>query len=195
MAHDLASLLQSLDALPEGAFEADLVSEWMGELELDHAALAPYASWGDERYTRNLVRRSPRFDLILLCWPPGARTPIHNHNGQRGWVRVLRGTLRETSYATTPGAPHAIGETGDACRSLQGPLRETDRADFPASEAVVTVDTERAIHALANPTTERAVSLHVYSLPHDSCLTYDLETGKATRVELRFDTEPVPARR
>ena len=184
----IQELVARLHALPEDDITLDGVSKLVAATDVDDASLAPFLNFRDGRYTRNLVARSEFFDVIVLCWMPGQRTPIHNHSGQRGWVRVVRGALEEVTYETGPG----VG--AEACAlATGGPLTESGRARFAASPAVVTVDEVRAVHRLGNPEAEggpRAVSLHVYSRPHDSCLTYDADTGAVTRVQLSFDTTP-----
>jgi hypothetical protein len=51
-----------------------------------------------------------------------------------------------------------------------------------------TVDKAQTIHRITNPG-ERAVSLHIYSLPIDSCVVFDLEAQRCWRRELGFDNE------
>ena len=186
----LGDLLRSLDGLGPEDVTLNSVSEMLSAVEATDRALAPFLNFQDDRYTRNLVRRTPLFDVIVLCWRPGHITPIHNHDGQRGWVRVVRGALEEVAYETS--TPESPQPTEDACHFLKsGKLSETTRGVVHASEAVVTVDTERAIHRLGNPAPaggENAVSLHVYSKPHDTCLIFDEETGRVERRRLSFDS-------
>lgn len=187
--HSLSELVRLLHALDPDAVTLDAVTERLAATTCDDSELRPYLHLDDANYTRNLVHRSDVFDVIVLCWPAGSATPIHDHSGQRGWVRVVRGALEETQYAPR-GAPSATAEPGvDPCLHLKGtPLDVTARAVVPAGPAVATVDPQRAIHRIANPTTERAVSVHVYSRPHDSCQAFDADTGRVERRELRFDS-------
>jgi len=57
--------------------------------------------------------------------------------------------------------------------------------------AIATVDRLRAIHRIGNPLEtalgETAVTLHVYSKPHDVCLVFDKDARTCSRRELRFD--------
>ncbi len=180
----LAGLVRELRALDPAAATRERVSELVARAPVDPAELAPHVAIDDERYTRNLVDRSPLFDVIVLCWRAGHATPVHNHSGQRGWVRVLSGALEETAYVPA-GARSSAGAS--PCELVQRVrLAESGRAVAEAG-ALVTVDTERAIHRLRNHGPADALSLHVYSLPHDDCLVYDLETGAVRRVELTFD--------
>lgn len=187
----VADLLRSLDALEPDDITLDGVASVVGAEEFTDHDLAPYLNFRAEKYTRNLIRRNELFDVILICWSPGQATPIHDHSGQLGWVRVLRGALEEQAFTPVGRSGQAFDDPcafAKAARLEPGPLTR-----FEAGPAVATVDRDRAIHRLANPGSEpsdRAVSLHVYSRPHDSCLRFEADTGRAERVELSFDTQP-----
>jgi hypothetical protein len=59
------------------------------------------------------------------------------------------------------------------------------------SESPVEVDPSEPIHLVANPSSlgSRAVTLHVYSLPFDTCEVYDLAAGRYQDVKLVNTTE------
>jgi len=191
----LADLVARVDGLAAEEVALDRVSELVSRVRLAGSELRPYLNFQDDRYTRNLVHRSDLFDVIVLCWMPGHRTPVHNHSGQLGWVRVLRGALEETAFAPDPdlgaGGPEPVEE---ACLlAARVALVESGHALAAAGEGVITVDRERAVHRLGNPAPaggEAAVSLHLYSRPHDSCLVFDLENQRGRRRTLAFDTTP-----
>ncbi len=180
----LDALVERLERLDEASVSTQAVAQLVSEVQLPEGSLDPFLNFSGETYTRNLVHRSPLFDVIVLCWEPGQSTPVHDHGGQLGWVRVLRGRLEEVAYAPL--------EEG-----ARGRLEETGRGVVSAGKTVVTVDPVRAIHRLGNPAEpgrgKNAVSLHVYSRSLDSCLVYDPEQGSAERKELRFDTLPLAA--
>ena len=56
---------------------------------------------------------------------------------------------------------------------------------------VSTVDKIQTIHRIgcAPGTRERAVSLHIYSVPFESCIAFDLEKGHCFRRNLFWDSE------
>ena len=164
--HDLVQRLEHLGFRDPGA-----VGDCLGSARISRSALRPYARYRPDRYTRNLVHRSELFDLIVLCWGPRHHTPIHDHAGQHGWVRVLRGALHETAFEL----------------SAAGVVESVGHAVAEAGPAVVAVDPVRAIHRLGNPSDEPALSLHVYSRPHDACLVYGTAEGAPQRRELAFD--------
>jgi len=52
------------------------------------------------------------------------------------------------------------------------------------------VDPKHPVHRVFNPRNfgERAVSLHVYSQPFDTCIVYSPEHGTCGEIKLRFNT-------
>jgi hypothetical protein len=58
------------------------------------------------------------------------------------------------------------------------------------------VNPKHPVHSVSNPREfkERAVSLHIYSRPFDSCVVYSDEQGTCGEIDLHFTTkfgEPV----
>ena len=64
----------------------------MNELELSAEDVAEYLQFGNGRYRRNLVHRTGGYEVLLLCFEPGQRTPIHDHCGSACGVKVVQGT-------------------------------------------------------------------------------------------------------
>ena len=183
----LTALLEALEGCKDSTSICEnAVAEALSAAELTAAELDRSRCFSPEKYTRNKLARTPDFDVLLICWEPGQETRIHDHSGQRGWVRVLEGAIEEVAYDFSPLDDVEVPEgcSVAACR-----LHEAGRALVPAGPAVARVDPVRAIHQLRNPLErgERAVTLHVYSKPHDSCMTYDLEQRTSERMELVTD--------
>jgi cysteine dioxygenase len=59
----------------------------------------PRVRFGAERYTKTLLKRTPVYEIFLLCWKSGQATAIHDHPSDGCWMRVLQGCLEETEYA------------------------------------------------------------------------------------------------
>jgi predicted metal-dependent enzyme (double-stranded beta helix superfamily) len=133
---------------------------------------------------------------MVLTWAPGQFTPVHNHAGNCGWVRLVRGQLAEETFRLVPGAslPDADVAANVNGRIGQVGLEATGAGIVTAIGAVATVDRQRAIHRLGNPAAsggDTTVTLHVYSLPHDVCLAFDVASRTCERRELSFDAPPV----
>jgi cysteine dioxygenase len=48
-----------------------------------------------DHYARNLVCRTPTFELLVLCWRPGHESTIHDHAGSLNAIRVDRDGIRQ----------------------------------------------------------------------------------------------------
>ncbi len=188
----LQALVDCLDRLGPREITIDRVQSIVGDGVLDDATLRPYIGAKPDKYARRLVHRGPYFDVMVLTWAPGQFTPVHNHAGNCGWVRLVRGQIQEETFKLVPGAslPHAaVASDPENCGGNVG-LERTGEGIISQVGAVATADRQRAIHRLGNPAGadgDTTVTLHVYSMPHDACLAFDLERRTCQRRELSFD--------
>jgi cysteine dioxygenase len=99
------------------------------------------------------VREVPGlFNLLLLVWTPGMKSPIHDHADAHCLMKVLKGDLVERRFAI----PRFPG--------MEGRLTETAKARY--AEGKVTYMSDRlGLHSIANPSpSDYAVSLHRKSI-------------------------------
>jgi cysteine dioxygenase len=191
----LQTLVDRLEHLAPAEITLARVEQLVGEGALDEATLRPFVGVRTDKYARRLVHRSKYFDVMVLTWAPGQYTPIHNHAGNCGWVRLVQGQIAEETFRLVPGAslPNAAVAADPGERGGCVGLERTGSGVISAVGAVATADRVRAIHRLGNPAAaggDATVTLHVYSLPHDSCLAFDLERRTCQRRELAFDPPP-----
>jgi hypothetical protein len=163
-----------MTALAASAVDRGRVQAFLGDHLIEPASLEHYLRFTDGRYTRHLVFKNAAVELLVLCWPRGARAPIHGHEGELCWARVERGRLRFTSYRELSRDPLRVAPLGPPLDG--GPGYVDGPADIHAVETLG----------------EDAVSLHVYVRPYDECDIYDLDRGVVRRVRLTYDS--VPAR-
>jgi len=130
-----------------------------------------FAHWDPDRYTRNCIARNDQFELLLLCWKPGDKTPIHSHNEQRCWVHQVSGTLNEKLFKEA--------DNGDLQLLNTHKLREGD---------IAYMDDSMGFHTLHNATDHRAISLHLYVAPIEECRIYDNENEAFKNKELVYDS-------
>jgi predicted metal-dependent enzyme (double-stranded beta helix superfamily) len=192
----LQTLIDRLEALPPGGITVPAVQAILADGTLDDRELQRFVGVLPHKYARRKVHRSRWFDVMALTWAPGQFTPIHNHAGNCGWVRLVRGQIAEETFKLVPGGslPDAgiAGEVGD--RGGNVGLEATGMGVISQIGAVATADRVRAIHRLGNPEGpggDYTVTLHVYSLPHDRCLSFDAERRTCTVRDLAYDPEPV----
>jgi cysteine dioxygenase len=156
----LAETLEGLDSPPE----LSRVDDWMRRVEVSREELRPYVSFKEGTYARHRVFLCGHAELLVLCWRPGQRTPIHDHAGSFGAVRVLEGFMWETLFEM------------DASEGL---LYKSAREWTPGH---VTGADVPDIHQLGNPDVSGRdlVTLHLYSPPLTSLNIYKVGRKEST---------------
>lgn len=142
----------------------------MKRINIAPSELAAYATWSDDCYTRNCLARTEKYELILLCWEVGAQAPVHGHGGEECWVYQVKGSVEEIRFTQ-------IGET----------LKETNRMTLSPGKLTYMND-EMGYHSIGNVSEERALTLHIYALPIDSCKVYNTEDGCFEVKEMSYHT-------
>ena len=173
----IENLIEGLREIPDEEFKCDNVYQFLAENPIDVDSIAPYFFWSKRFYTRNLIYKDERFELMAVCWESGQVSRIHNHNDQMCWMTVPVGKLRGQNFRAVE-----IDEEKGFCK-----LAETDRFDLSDCLAAK-VELEQPIHQILNlPEFEsRAVSLHIYSKPFNKCLSYCRDTDTFKEINLCY---------
>jgi predicted metal-dependent enzyme (double-stranded beta helix superfamily) len=190
----ITDLVDGLKRLENEPITRDRVTEFLTGVDVEDGSLRPFVTWSDKKYTRNLVYHDDLFEVMVLCWKSGQKTPIHTHNGQLGWTLVHRGHLEVVNFRWKGcNKPENQNVVGMDCLggATEFDLEELVRLSCDAGGGVATVDKSQTIHRMINPEvdSEAAVSVHIYSKPFDSCIAFDLENHRCYRRQLFFDTE------
>lgn len=169
----LEKFVDALRGIPAEEFHDDRVLAVVRAQNVDPADLEPFLVWRPDRYTRSLLYRDELFMVLVLCWNIGQTSPVHDHAGQRCWMRVEQGHLEMANYA---------------CKA-NGVIEYVDTEVVGPEGQDVHVDQCACVHQISNRCawSEPAVSLHVYSKPFDDCYIYDLASGTREKVELCCD--------
>ena len=96
--YTLPQIVERLQRLDSASITVDNVTELLSEGTIDEASLARWVHFRDDRYCRSQIFRNDHFEVLVLTWKAGHGTSIHNHSGNLGWVRVLRGEMREERF-------------------------------------------------------------------------------------------------
>lgn len=169
-----------LRAFPEPSFQTTgEIRRCLAETPVDAESLAPYLTWDRQHYTRNLIDKTDLYELIAICWEVGQASSVHNHRDQNCWMAAPIGRLVVENFR--------VGfqdiEAGQ-CR-----LEASNRVELTA-ENPCAVDPQEPVHRVVNPreANQRAVSLHVYSRPFDTCVVYSPEQGTCGEIRLHYNT-------
>jgi cysteine dioxygenase len=177
----IQELVEGLRRLPEAAFEqTETVRRFLQETPVNSDSLAPYLNWDRQHYTRNLIDRTTLYELMAICWEVGQASSVHNHRDQNCWMAVPMGRLHVENF-------HLVEQDLGAGSCQLEPLNTVEmNIGHPCA-----VDPADPVHRVVNPRefNQRAVSLHVYSRPFDSCVVYSPEQGTCGEIKLHFNTE------
>jgi cysteine dioxygenase len=149
---ELVALLKSQTACPT----LEQLNSWLGDASISEDDLRPYIGFKEANYWRHRICRNESVEMLVLCWRPGHRTPIHDHNGSHGAVKVFSGVLWETTFSY------------DATLGL---CYKTAREWNPGE---ITTAAIPDIHQLGNPDVsgQNLITLHIYAPPLGVLKTY-----------------------
>jgi cysteine dioxygenase len=169
-----------LCSIREEDFHIENVYDYVKSHPVDAQSLQPYLFFSKNHYTRNLIFKNHLFELLDICWEVSQESRIHNHQNQNCWMAVPIGRLRIQNFRVV----EQDDKTG-YCR-----LEPTDSFDIHRTMPT-RVDPAEPVHQVLNLSefNERAVSLHVYSKPYDSCLVYSLPQNHCLQVPLHYSSE------
>lgn len=170
-----------LRRFPEPAFDrTEQIFNFLRSTPVAPDTLSPYLTWDSQHYTRNLIDKTPLYELVAICWEVGQISSVHNHRDQNCWMAVPVGRLRVENYRVLS-------------QNIEEGTSQLESAEIlemnPAQPCAV--DPLEPVHRVLNPRefNQRAVSLHVYSRPFDTCVVYSPEQGTCGEIKLHYTTE------
>jgi cysteine dioxygenase len=170
-----------LRRFPEPAFDrTEQIFNFLRSTPVAPDTLSPYLTWDSQHYTRNLIDKTPLYELVAICWEVGQISSVHNHRDQNCWMAVPVGRLRVENYRVLS-------------QNIEEGTSQLESAETlemnPAQPCAV--DPLEPVHRVLNPRefNQRAVSLHVYSRPFDTCVVYSPEQGTCGEIKLHYTTE------
>jgi len=157
----LAPLIRYLDGLTARA-SIDRLRELLHETQITAADLRDFVAFEDEHYRRNLVKLGPWYEILVICWKSGQRSPIHNHAKSTCGLKVLTGVCTETVFESSP------------CGQVVA-LHSTHLAS-----GRITASQDGDTHQVSNlqPPGADLVTLHIYSPPLRSMQKFSIVGGR-----------------
>ena len=173
------NLINGLKSISDDEFTCDNVYQFLSDNPIEVESIVRYFHWSPSFYTRNLIYKDERFEMLAICWEAGQQSTIHNHAEQKCWMTVPIGRLKGQNFGVVD-----MDESRNYCK-----LVETDTFEL-ADCLSAKVELEQPIHQILNlpEYSERAVSVHIYSKPFDKCISYCRETDTFKEVELCYTT-------
>ncbi len=158
----VSQLLRALDHYG-GPVPLPIIVELLKQTNLFIQDMGPYGVFREDRYSRNLIRESPHYEVYCMCWRSGQRSRIHDHEGSHCGLRVLDGIMTNIDFEKV-------------AEGLARPVRT-----IIAYPGTIDGRIENDIHQVANlqPIGEDLMTLHVYSPPLRHMKVYQPAPGKA----------------
>ena len=172
--------VKGLAAIAEREFTLENVQEYIISHAVRPETLDKYLFFSKGNYTRNLIFKNKVFECMTICWEVGQASRIHNHRGQNCWMSAPIGRLKVQNFRVEQkDAAHGT------CRIVPTEIYEMD-GEHPAY-----VNPLEPVHQVLNlpEFSQRAVSIHVYSKPFDTCEVYLREKGTYSDVPLHYTSE------
>jgi cysteine dioxygenase len=177
----IQDFVAELRKFPQSAFDrTDHIFHFLEKTQIASDSLTQYLTWDRQHYTRNLVDKTSLYELVAICWEVGQASSVHNHRDQNCWMAVPIGKLLVQNYRVVS---QSLEE--GTCQ-----LTPADTVEMNPTQPCA-VNPLEPVHRVFNPRefNQRAVSLHVYSRPFDTCVVYSPDQGTCGEIKLHYTTE------
>jgi cysteine dioxygenase len=179
----ISAWVKGLAAIPERDFSLEDVQDYILRHSVRSESLEKYLFFSKGSYTRNLIFKNDVFECMAICWDIGQFSRIHNHRDQNCWMSVPVGSLKVQNFRVE-GRRSASQHSGTCS------LVPTDAYQMDAAHPAY-VNPLEPVHQVLNLAefNQRAVSIHVYSKPFDTCEVYLRDQGTYSDVPLHYTSE------
>jgi cysteine dioxygenase len=177
----IQDFVAELRKFPQPVFDrTDQIIHFLEKTQIAPDTLTQYLTWDRQHYTRNLIDKTPLYELVAICWEVGQASSVHNHRDQNCWMAVPIGKLLVQNYRVVS---QSLEE--GTCQ-----LEPADTVEMNPTQPCA-VNPLEPVHRVVNPRefNQRAVSLHVYSRPFDTCVVYSPDQGTCGEIKLHYTTE------
>jgi cysteine dioxygenase len=161
----LRALIDVINKLPVEDRRSDKIRQLVQRTHISETEIEKCMVFSNEGYARNLFYKNTDFEVLVMCWKSGQKSPIHDHDNCLSIEKVFSGHLAFTTY-------HRVDENSDEI--YQG---ET-YTGVPGDVADVAAG---AIHLLDNPHEfgSDAITVHFYFPPLKRMKCFNIENKTA----------------
>ncbi|VVU94590.1 Cysteine dioxygenase type I [seawater metagenome] len=120
-------------------------------------------------YTRNILQNiKNEYILMVICWAPHSKSPIHDHNCQC-FYKVLEGSIVEKRYIEDGKKLTKISKT-----SL-------------GNGSIGHINDDLGVHLMENITNDYVYTLHLYIPPYETCNIYPSVDDLSQKKSILYD--------
>lgn len=142
------------------------MQDFLERLVIPAGEIQGHTAFSDKKYARNLVCKTDRYEIMVMCWNAGQRSSIHDHAGSLGGLKILHGELTESLFEKAP----------------NGMIKSLASVDYSVGD--IRVEETSLIHQISNLQggNGRAISVHIYMPPLVRMNVYSLEDPSVRNV-------------
>ncbi|MFH0898114.1 MAG: cysteine dioxygenase family protein [bacterium] len=166
----ISSFVEKINKLSYKNFPPEDVLTALQKDMVPFELLDPYIFFSDARYTRNLIHKTDGFEVVLMCWNPGQKSPVKNLMGTLTWFGVERGMLDISYFQEEPSSG-----SNSKLKKLNLVRLKQGSVEFPSR-----------VYSFENNSDSQVVSLHLFVPPSSQCEIYDIELGTKRTVPLSY---------
>src|SRR5713226_9710207 len=172
--------VKGLATMREPEFTLEAVQDYILQHAVLPETLEKYLFFSKGNYTRNLIFKNDVFECMTICWEIGQFSRIHNHRDQNCWMSAPVGRLKVQNFR--------VQDRNADCGTCH--LDPTDVYEMDAARPAA-VNPLEPVHQVLNlpEFNQRAVSVHVYSKPFNTCEIYSRDKGTYFDVSLHYTSE------
>jgi cysteine dioxygenase len=176
----IADWVKGLASMSTREFTLQNVQDYVVRHAVLPETLEKYCYFSKGSYTRNLIFKNDLFECMTICWEIGQASRIHNHRDQNCWMSAPIGRLKVQNFRV---------DDRDVARGTCL-IIPTDTYEMDAAHPAY-VNPLEPVHQVLNLAefNQRAVSIHIYSKPFDTCEVYLREKGTYGDVPLHYTSE------
>jgi cysteine dioxygenase len=176
----IADWVKGLASMSTREFTLQNVQDYVVRHAVLPETLEKYCYFSKGNYTRNLIFKNDLFECMTICWEIGQASRIHNHRDQNCWMSAPIGRLKVQNFRV---------DDRDVARGTCL-IIPTDTYEMDAAHPAY-VNPLEPVHQVLNLAefNQRAVSIHIYSKPFDTCEVYLREKGTYGDVPLHYTSE------
>lgn len=169
----IEKLLSELDNCPDNNLKG--FEEILSRVNLSKDKISEIeriCSWNTDFYTRNLIKKNDKYELIFLCWLPEQISPIHDHGSQNCWMKILQGECEEKLYK--------IDDENKKLKLIKISKTNSGQQSY--------INDNIALHSSQNIGNNKMIGVHLYLNPINTCYVYDLNNGDKKLIQTKYNS-------
>jgi cysteine dioxygenase len=85
--------------------DSDSYQEIFNKIQFGFKEIEHLCFWDSDNYSKIFIEKDNKYELVLICWEKGQKSPIHSHQFSLACTYILKGELTEEIYSQSDTSP------------------------------------------------------------------------------------------